>query len=73
MVGTLTYTGVTGPGQSLSASVFTPVHGIEFDYDKEVIKVRYDNPEKVAYLDMRASGTITGTFVTGVSLVLTVS
>lgn len=73
MVGTLTYTGVLGPGQSVTSMIFNNVHSVKFNHDKEVIEVNYDNPEKTQHLDMRASGTITGTFVAGVSLAITVS
>lgn len=73
MVGTVTYSGVTGPGQTLTSAVFSNVHSIKFNYDKEVIELNYDNPEKTTYLDLRATTTITPTVVAGVSVGLVIS
>ena len=73
MTGTLTYTGVTGPAQALTATVFSNVQRLEFDVAKEVLHVVYDQPEKTAHLDIRASATMTATLVAGVSLSVTIS
>jgi hypothetical protein len=73
MVGTVTYSGVIGPGQTLTSAPFTNVHSVKFNYDKEVIEIEYDNPLKMAVVDMRATTTITPTVVAGVSVALTIS
>lgn len=73
MVATLTYSGVTGPAISLTGAIFPNVQRLEFDYAKETVKVTYDQPEKTAFLDLRASSTISSTVVAGVSVAVTIS
>lgn len=73
MVGTVTYTGVAGPGAALTAAVFNDVHSIKFNYDKEVIELEYDNPSKLTWLDLRATTTITPTVVAGRTVAITIS
>ena len=73
MTGTLTYTGTTGPAMALTAAVFNNVQRLEFDIAKEVLHVTYDQPEKTAHLDLRASATMSATLVAGVSMSVTVS
>jgi len=74
MTGTLTYTGVIGPALALTTTVFSDVVGLDYQLDKEVLKVSYGLlATKIAYLDIRASATATFTFVAGVSLAVTQS
>lgn len=73
MIGTFTYSGVHGPGMSLTGAVFANVQRVEFDYAHEVIRVTYDQPEKTVTLDLRASSTISSTVVAGQTVAVTVS
>lgn len=74
MIGTLTYTGKIGPALALTTSVFSDVTDLDYQLDKEVLKVTYGlQASKIAYLDLRASTTGTMTFAVGVSLAAVVS
>ena len=74
MTGTLTYTGVIGPALTLTTTVFADVVDLEYDLVKETLRVSYGlTATKIAYLDLKASGTGTMTFVAGVSLATVIS
>ena len=73
MIGTVTYTGVTGPAVTLTAAVFTNVHKLTFDYDKETVTIEWDNPSKTSVVDLRASTTITSVVVAGQTVSTTIS
>jgi hypothetical protein len=73
MTGTLTYTGVTGPAEALTAQVFSDVTDLDFNFAKETLRVTYGTPSKIAYLDLKGSATTSFTIVTGVSAAVTVS
>ena len=75
MTGTLTYTGTTGAGQALTAAVFNNVSDVDYQLDKGVLKVTYQNsgePSRIIYLDLSASVTITMT-IAGSAVTVTVS
>lgn len=73
MTGTLTYTGKIGPALALTTTVFNDVTDLDYQLDKNVLKVTYGTPSKIAYLDLFASTVSTHTLVAGVSLVAVVS
>lgn len=72
MIGTLTYTGSTGPGQALTSAVFNNVTDIEFDYIHQVLRVTYSNtggPSIIAILDLSVPTTFTYTLSGGVATI----
>lgn len=66
MTGTLTYTGKSGPGLTLTATVFPDVTDLDYQFDKGVVRVTYGTPSKITYLDLTAEVTITMTIASGV-------
>lgn len=61
----LTYTGVVGPGQALTAAVFNDVKELSLIPESGILKVRYGSNE-VKDLDLQARSTITITIASGV-------
>ena len=73
ITGTATVTGKTGPDQALTAAVLASVKGIDFQFDRNVVGIRYGDPEKTIYVELANIATVTFTIVTGVSAAVTIS
>ena len=56
---TVTITSTTGPGQAVTAAVFTDVNSIEFDYLHNVIKVNRAGAGSTQVYDYSAMATVT--------------
>ena len=64
---TLTVTGTTGPGQSVTSLKFTDVVDVEVDFVKNVLKVTRAGSGGINYYDFSALATITWTISAGIS------
>lgn len=64
---TLTITGTTGPGQSVTTQKFTDVVDVEADFVRNVLKVTRSGAGGIIYYDYSALATITWTITAGVS------
>jgi hypothetical protein len=73
ITGTATVTAKTGPDQALTATVLSDVKGIDYQFDREVVGIRYGSPEKTVYIELANIATVTFTLVTGVSAAVTMS
>ena len=72
MTGTLTYTGVAGPGRTLTSAVFSDVTDLDYQFANGTLKVTYGTPSKIVYLDLTGTVTITMT-ISGTAVTATVS
>ena len=64
---TLTVTGTTGPGSSVTSLKFTDVTDVEVDFLRNVLKVTRAGSAGISYYDYSALTTITWTIASGVS------
>lgn len=65
----LTITSTTGPGQTVTASVFTDVVDLEVDFVKNTVKVTRAGSAGIIYFDYSAIATITWTASGGLSTI----
>lgn len=65
----VTYTGSTGPGQAVTAAVINNVVDIEYDFNKNVIKITTSDGI-MNYYDFSAITTVTHTITGGVSTIV---
>lgn len=72
MPSTLTYTGKIGPGNTLTAKVFSDVTDIAFHLDRKTIEVTHAIPPRISHLDYVGVATITYT-ISGTNATITVS
>lgn len=68
----ITITGLTGPGQALTASVLQDVNGLDFQFDRKVVGVRYGSPERTTYIEYANIATVTFT-ISGVNTTVVMS
>jgi len=64
---TLTVTGTTGPGLTVTSLKFTDVVDVEVDFLRNVLKVTRSGAGGITYYDYSALATITWTIASGVS------
>ena len=64
---TLTVTGTTGPGSSVSSLKFTDVVDVEVDFTRNVLKVTRAGSGGISYYDYSALSTVTWTISSGAS------
>jgi len=64
---TLTITGTTGPGSSVTSLKFTDVVGLEVDYLRNWLKVTRSGAGGIQYYDYSALGTVSWTISGGLS------
>lgn len=69
---TATVTSVTGPGQALTAQVFTRVTDIEVDFIKNTIKITWNDGLTITYVDYSTMTTFTWT-ISGGATTLTIT
>jgi hypothetical protein len=69
---TATITSTTGPGQSVTATVFNRVTNVEVDFMKNTLKVTHADGLTITYFDYSAITTMTWTISAGAST-LTIS
>ena len=67
---TVTITGTTGPGQSVTALKFTDVQDIEFDFFHNIIKVMRQGSGSTQIYDYSAINTVTMTISAGVTAIV---
>lgn len=64
---TLTVTGTTGPGSTVTSLKFTDVVDVEVDFLRNVLKVTRAGAGGISYYDYSALATITWTISNGLS------
>ncbi len=64
---TVTITGSTGPGQSVTSMKFTDVVDIEIDFVRNWLRITRAGAGGISYYDYSALGTVTWTIATGLS------
>ncbi len=64
---TLTVTGTTGPGSSVTSLKFTDVVDVEVDFLRNILKVTRSGAGGISYYDYSALATITWTISAGLS------
>ena len=67
---TVTITGTTGPGLSVTALVITDVVNFEVDFKANVIKVTRSGALGITYYDYSANLTLTWTITAGVTAIV---
>lgn len=67
---TVTYTGTTGAGQTVTALKFTDVTDIEYDFTRNVIKVTRAGAGGILYFDYSAVATITQVIASGLTTIV---
>lgn len=67
---TVTVTGSTGPGQSVTSQKFTDVVDFEVDFVKNVIKITRAGSGSSIYYDYSANLTLTWTITTGNTVIV---
>ena len=72
MAATLTVTGVTGPGDSLSAVVYTNVLWFRVDADLNILSFQKDGMLSTTYITVNSASTVTAT-KSGTTWALTIS
>lgn len=65
MPSTLTYTGTTGPGMTLTTQVFNDVTEYTFKVDRKVLMITWGIPSQISHLSLLPGQTITHTLVGG--------
>lgn len=64
---TLTVTGTTGPGSTVTSLKFTDVVAVEVDFSRNVLKVTRSESGGISYYDYSALSTVSWTVSSGVS------
>jgi hypothetical protein len=72
MAATLTVTGYTGPGQTLTAKVFTNVLAFHVDTPTSMLSFTQSGSQQTTYVDITAATTVTAT-KSGTTWTLTIS
>lgn len=73
-VNTITYTGVIGPGTSLTTKLFDDVRNFSIDYDEQTITINYGPRGNVKQAIVSLAGTTTFTYtITGGIATITIS
>lgn len=66
--GKITITSTTGPGQAVTAQVFSDVNSIDFDFNRNVVKVTRQGAGGILYFDFSAIATGSITITAGVPI-----
>jgi hypothetical protein len=61
----ITYTGVIGPGTTLTSAVFNDVACLQLDFLKGTAQITYGTPSKTAIVAISATTTITDSISSG--------
>ena len=67
---TVTITGTTGPGSTVTSLKFTDVVAIEYDFVKNVVKVTRAGAGGISYYDYSALTTITQVIASGLTTIV---
>jgi len=67
---TVTVTGSTGPGQAVTTQKFTDVVDIEYDFNRNVVKLTRSGAGGIVYYDYSALTTITQVITAGVTTIV---
>ncbi len=61
----VTYTGVIGPGTTITSAVFNDVTILHLDFARGVAEITYGTPSKIACVEISATTTLTDTISSG--------
>lgn len=61
----VTYTGVIGPGTTLTSAVFNDVTDLRLHFSRGVAEITYGTPSTIACVEISATTTITDTISSG--------
>lgn len=67
---TVTITGTTGPGVTVTALKFTDVIDIDIDFSRNVIKITRAGAGGITYYDYSANATLTWTITAGNTVIV---
>ena len=66
----VTITSTTGPGQAVTAQVFTDITDIDIDFGKNTIRLQRSGAGGVVYFDYSAMATLTWTITNGTAAIV---
>lgn len=72
MPSTVTFTGPIGIGVSVTSLVFTNVTSVQFEIERNVVRITQSSPNKITYIDYDATTTVTYT-ISGADATVTIS